>query len=223
MVKVIVFDANETLLDLGALDPAFASAFGDAAARKEWFLQLQELFLTATIVGAYRSFAQLADEAITMIAARRHQQITPDDRAAIQAATLASRAHPDVLPALDRLRDAGIRCAVLTNSGEKAAKAQAKHAGIDDRFERVLSVEPVKCFKPGRAAYEYAAAELNVQLGEIRLVAAHAWDIAGARAAGCRTGFVARPDKAPATDSAPPDIEGAGLLEVVERILAVDA
>jgi 2-haloacid dehalogenase len=42
--RVIVFDSNETLLDLSALDPHFARAFGDASARDVWFKQVLQLF-----------------------------------------------------------------------------------------------------------------------------------------------------------------------------------
>ena len=40
MPRIIVFDVNETLLDLAALDPYFERAFGDVAARKEWFARM---------------------------------------------------------------------------------------------------------------------------------------------------------------------------------------
>ena len=221
-VKVVVFDSNETLLDLSALDPAFTAAFGDPSARKEWFRQVVELFFTATIVDRYRPFDRLADEALTMVAEWRGATVTQDGRRGIMSAMLAARAHADVAPALERLVAAGIRIAVLTNSTSSAVQAQAGHAGIAGYFERLLSVDAVQCYKPGRGAYEFAARELGVQPGEIRLVATHAWDIAGASAAGCRTAFVSRRGTAPARASAPPEIVGATLAEVVDAIIAAD-
>ncbi len=53
----------------------------------------------------------------------------------------------------------------------------------------------MKRYKPAREAYEYAARELGVGTGDILLVAAHAWDVAGAMAAGCKAAFVQRPGK----------------------------
>lgn len=70
MPRVCVFDVNETLLDLGALDPRFEEAFGDASARKEWFNQLLTSWLTATVTGVYHNFGELGLSALTMIAAR---------------------------------------------------------------------------------------------------------------------------------------------------------
>jgi len=57
----------------------------------------------------------------------------------------------------------------------------------------------------------------------VRLVAAHAWDVAGATSAGCAAAFVARPGKVldPLVEP-PPDVVGADLAEVAERILTTD-
>jgi 2-haloacid dehalogenase len=221
--KVIVFDSNETLLDLAALDPLFARAFGDAAARKTWFEQVLQLFLTATVIGDYRPFDALADAALDMVAVRRRARLSDDDRAAIRAALLELPPHPDVRPALERLRAANLRLAVLTNSTEKSAKSQMTRAGLDGYFDAVLSADTVERYKPAREAYAHAATQLGVELGEIRLVAAHGWDVAGAQAAGCRAAFVARPDKALNPKGARPEIVGDTLVEVAEQIVERDA
>jgi Haloacid dehalogenase-like hydrolase len=83
-----------------------------------------------------------------------------------------------VADALQRLRDAGLRLASLTNSTEQVARAQLEHAGLLDSFELVLSADTVHRLKPAPEPYLMAAERLGVAIGEIRLVAAHAWDIA---------------------------------------------
>lgn len=67
--RVIVFDVNETLLDLGGLDGPFETSFGDARARSQWFAQLLSLSMTATIVEDYRDFSALARDALEQLAA----------------------------------------------------------------------------------------------------------------------------------------------------------
>ena len=81
---MIVFDMNETLLDLSSLDPAFAQIFSHADGaelRTAWFRQLLELFLTATITGAYRSFDKLSDDALQLLKGQRGSEASADDRA----------------------------------------------------------------------------------------------------------------------------------------------
>jgi len=132
-------------------------------------------------------------------------------------------AHPDVDPALDRLKD--FTLVALTNSPLEVVTAGLQFAGIAGRFDAILSADQVRALKPRRQAYEYAANTLGVALSEIRLVAAHGWDIAGALAAGCRAAFVRRPGMAldypgmaliPVGE--PPDIVGEDLVEVADKI-----
>jgi 2-haloacid dehalogenase len=68
-----------------------------------------------------------------------------------------------------------------------------------------------------------AAERLGVAVDQVRLIAAHAWDVAGAAGAGCATAFVARPGKVLAPLVERPEIVGADLAEVADAILAVDS
>ena len=128
----------------------------------------------------------------------------------------------EVADALSRLRDAGLRLAALTNSTEEVARAQLEHAGLIDAFELVLSADTVGRLKPAPEPYRMAAERLEVDVGEVRLIAAHAWDVAGAARAGCATAFVARPGKVLDPLVERPEIVGADLAEVADAILAAD-
>jgi 2-haloacid dehalogenase len=79
----------------------------------------------------------------------------------------------------------------------------------------------VQRLKPAPKTYQMAAERLGVPLGEIRLVAAHAWDIAGALRAGCAA-FVARPGMVLDPLVPAPDVVGADMGEVAEHILRVE-
>jgi 2-haloacid dehalogenase len=223
MARVQVFDVNETLLDLAALDPHFQRVFGDARVRQVWFAQLIQSALVATVTGAYRPFGQIALAALQMTAGQAGVELADADRDAIAAQLRQLPAHPEVPAALRRLQEAGLRLAALTNSTEEVARAQLEHAGLIDRFEQVLSADTVRRLKPAPEPYRHAAERLGLPVGQVRLVAAHAWDVAGAARAGCATAFVARPGKVldPLVEP-PPEIVGADLAEVADRILTLD-
>jgi 2-haloacid dehalogenase len=222
MRRVQVFDVNETLLDLAAMDPHFQRIFGDAGVRVAWFDQMIQSALVATVTGAYHPFGAHAMAALAMTAERAGVELADDNKEAVAAQLRQLPAHPEVVPALRRLRDAGLRLAALTNSTEQVARAQLEHAGLIDLFELVLSADTVGRLKPAPEPYLMTAERLGVTVGEVRLIAAHAWDVAGAARAGCATAFVARPGKVldPLVDR--PEIIGADLAEVAEAILAVD-
>lgn len=220
MPHVCVFDVNETLLDLRALDPAFAELFGDAAVRREWFAQMIQSALVATVTGAYAPFGQIGDAALSMVAARRGVALADDARRRLLGGMRSLPPHPEVRPALERLRAAGVRLATLTNSTAEVAEAQLSNAGLSELFELRLSADTVRRLKPAPEPYQMAAEQLGVDLGAIRLIAAHAWDIAGARRAGCAAAFVARPGMVLDPLAPTPEIVGADMHAVVEQILA---
>jgi 2-haloacid dehalogenase len=121
---------------------------------------------------------------------------------------------------LDRLSEAGFRLATLTNSTQEVAEAQIENAGLKDRFEQVLSADTAKRLKPAPAPYRMAARSLGIREREMRLVAAHAWDVAGALRAGCAAAFVARQPFDPLVER--PDVFGVDLAEVVDAIIAAE-
>ena len=223
MRRVQVFDVNETLLDLAAMDPHFERIFGDAGVRVAWFTQMIQSALVATVTGAYRQFGAHAMAALEMTAERAGVALGDDDRQAVAAQIRQLPAHPEVAGALGRLREAGLRLAALTNSTEQVARAQLEHAGLIDLFELVLSADSVGRLKPAPEPYRMAAEQLGVGIGEVRLIAAHAWDVAGAARAGCATAFVARPGKVLDPLVERPEIVGADLAEVAEAILTTDS
>ena len=217
----IVFDVNETLLDVAALDPFFERLFGDAQTRVEWFLTLEENWLTATIVDHYQPFGELAQGALTMTGRRRGIEVSDDQRQELVDGLKTLPAHADVQQALQSLRDHGLHLTALTNGSLDTAKQQLQSAGLADCFDAIMAVEEVKRYKPAPEPYRMVAERLGIATAEMTMVAAHAWDIAGAASAGCRTAFVTRPGKVLNPAGIQPDLQGGGMQEVVEKILAI--
>jgi 2-haloacid dehalogenase len=223
MARVCVFDVNETLLDLGALDPHFERAFGDAGVRRVWFLQLLQSALVATVTGAYSNFGQVGAAALQMVAEREGVDLSDEDRQRILGGIRELPAHPEVTESLQRLREAGLRLATLTNSTQQVAEAQMENSGLRGYFEQILSADAVGRLKPAPEPYRMAAGSLGVRMEGIRLVAAHAWDVAGALRAGCAAAFVARPGMVLDPLVERPDVVGADLIEVADRILEAES
>ena len=222
MARVCVFDVNETLLDLGALDPQFERVFGDASMRQAWFGQFLALWLTELVTGEYTPFGTIGGSALEMVAERQGVDLSDEDKQQILGGMQELPPHPEVEESLGRLRDAGIRLAALTNSTQQVADAQIDNSGLRDYFEQVLSADTAQSLKPAPAPYRMAAESLSVEIGQVRLVAAHAWDVTGAMRAGCAAAFVARPGMVLNPLAGRPDVVGADLRETADRIIEIE-
>ena len=223
MSRVCVFDVNETLLDLGALDPHFERIFGDASTRQAWFGQFLTSWLTAMVTGVYQEFGTIGGSALEMVAEREGMNLSDEDKQQILSGMKELPPHPEVEENLSRLHEAGIRLAALTNSTQQVADAQIDNSGLRDYFEQVLSADAVQRLKPAPEPYRMAAESLGVEIGQVRLVAAHAWDVAGAMQAGCAAAFVARPGMVLNPLFERPDVVGSDLREVADQIIEVES
>jgi 2-haloacid dehalogenase len=222
MGRVCVFDVNETLLDMAALDPHFERIFGDASKRQTWFGQFLALWLTELVTGSYTEFGTVGGSALEMLAERQGVDLSDEDKQQILGGMQELPPHPEVEENLGRLRDAGVRLATLTNSTQQVSDAQLDNSGLRDYFEQVLSADTVKRLKPAPEPYRLAADSLGIEIGQVRLVAAHAWDVTGAMRAGCAAAFVARPGMVLNPLAKRPDVVGADLREVADRIIEVE-
>ena len=217
---MIAFDVNETLLDLRALDGVFEGLFGDASARAQWFAQMLQVAFVGAITERYVDFTSAQRAALDMVAQGRAMTLPAGAAERVAATMRALPAHPEVAEALRRLRAGRHQLAALSNSPQDVEEAQLAHAGLSDCFDAILSADTVRALKPRREPYELVARTFAVPIGEVTLVAAHAWDVAGALAAGCRAAFVARPGMRRNPIDPEPDFVGAHLGEVADRILA---
>jgi 2-haloacid dehalogenase len=217
-MTVLAFDVNETLLDLRALDAPFAAAFGDAALRPQWFALMLQISFVGGLTGSYVDFSTAQRSALAMLAKRQKVTLSPEQADAIVNAMRTLPPHPEVRGAMDRLRGR-FRLVALTNSPKDVAEAQMRNSGLRELLEAVYSADEVRALKPAPAPYRMVAERTGVPVGDVRLVAAHGWDIAGALAAGCHAAFVARPGALLFPHGPQPDVSAPDLAGVADALL----
>jgi 2-haloacid dehalogenase len=205
------------------LRPQFERVFGDGDVLYRWFGQVLQSTLLSVVTGPYSDFGKVGRAALEMVAARDGVGLAEADARALLGGMRTLPPHPDVLPAIQRLKHAGFRLAALTNSPPALADAQLTNSGIAPLLDKILSVDAVHRLKPAAEVYRHAADSFGVPPVEVRMVAAHSWDVAGAMRAGCKAAFIARPGMVLDPLFEPPDIVGPDLGTVAERIIAVDS
>lgn len=222
MVSVIAFDVNETLLDLRALDKPFQEVFGDGSLRSAWFAQMLQLSFVGAITGRYIDFTTAQHAALRMVAKR--VGVSLDEARANRIVDTMRRLppHSEVADALRTLRGSRLGVAALTNSPADVVNDQLSNADLSESFDRVISADSVRRLKPAPEPYHEVARLFEVSISEVRLVAAHAWDVTGALAAGCQAAFVERAGMILSDLGPQPDIIGPDIGAVVDEILKRD-
>jgi len=220
MKPVVVFDVNETLLDLSPIRAWFVERFANTPDAKVWFTELLRLSFVSAATDRYLPFTTLATSALDTVASRAGTTATTDDMARISGLFTALPPHDDVESGLNLLRDEGFVVAALTNSPQSTAETQLAHAGILARFDHVMSVEMVERFKPHPSVYQSAANALRVAVEDIMMVAAHDWDISGALSAGALGVFVERPGQSYSPAFEPPTLRVRDIHDAATTIIA---
>src|SRR6266536_5073648 len=222
VTAVIAFDVNETLLDLRVLDDVFEDVFGSAAVRGQWFGQMLQLSFVGGLTGRYVDFSTAQQASLRMGAERLGRPVTTEQVSDVVERMTTLPPHPEVPSGLAALRAAPLKVVALTNSVHHVAEAQLRNAGLAGYFDTIMSADNVKRLKPAPEPYQAVAHAFDVEPAQVRLVAAHSWDVSGALAAGCQAAFVARPGMVLSPIGDQPDIVEPDIARVVHRILAVD-
>lgn len=195
--SVLVFDVNETLIDIASLEPYFERVFGAAAALRTWFDELVLYSMTLTLSGQYVDFLTLGQAVLRMLGEARGMVPTDDEQRELGESMRTMPAHPDAAPGLEKLLEDGYRLVTLTNSPHRPnARTPLDNAGLSQYFELQHTVDDTGVYKPSAQLYHRVAASTSTPPEECMMVAAHAWDTIGAQSAGMRGALITRPGNA---------------------------
>lgn len=220
-VRNIVFDCNESILDLTTVGPVFQRLFGAPDVLRLWFQELITYSQALTIAGIYAPFTDIGGAVLDKIAAPRGVTVTAADRAELTDRFATMPPYPDVPVALRRLKAAGFRLYTLTDNTAAISGRQLTHGGLVDLFDRRFSVDDTaKRHKPAPEAYAEVTKELGAQPAEMCLMACHSWDTIGAQAAGWEAGLIPRTGNDVLETAAQPDYVGRDLNAVADQIIA---
>ncbi len=179
-----------------------------------------QLSFVGAITDRYVDFTAAQRAALRMLSARTGVQVDEATIDRIVGGMKRLPAHPDVPDALARLHTAGYRQVTLTNSPLAVATAQIENAGLAALFDAVLSADEVRQLKPGPRPYRLVAERMGVEISEVTLVAAHAWDVSGALASSAHAAFIARPGMVPSPLDDQPDWIAEDLAQFADLLLS---
>jgi len=214
-IRACVFDAYGTLFDVAAAARTCSGELGEksSALSSLWReKQLQYTWLRA-LQGRHADFWQVTGEALDF--ALDTLQIGGHGlRERLLDLYLTLGAFPEVRDTLTRLKQAGMRTAILSNGSPQMLKAAVEGARIPHLLDAVLSVEEVGIYKPHPRVYQLAVERLGLEAGAIAFQSSNAWDAWAASAFGMRVVWCNRYDQRPEKLPGRPDREIRSLAEL---------
>lgn len=217
---VLVFDVNETLLDMTPLKKAVNALLNEEQGFRIWFGMLLHYSTVSNSINEYYNFTTIAAATLDMAATSLHKKVTEEEIKETLSVIKSLQTYPDVIKGLQLLKENGFRLITLTNSPPSALKEQLKNSNLTDYFEQALSIDTIEKYKPAAETYLWAAEKLAVQAEEMLMIAAHGWDLAGASHAGLATCFIAREGQSLYTLSSKPDFVANDILAMAEKLVA---
>jgi 2-haloacid dehalogenase len=187
-VRACVFDAYGTLLDFASAATACRDAIGDKAELLTplWRTKQLEYTWLRAAQNRHADFWQVTDDALVFAL----ETLGIADEALhgrLMALYRTLDAFPEVHATLKRIKQSGLKTAILSNGTPDMLAAAVAHAGIGPLLDEVLSVEAVGVFKPAPAVYQLAVDRLGIAAGAITFQSSNAWDIHAASAFGMKT------------------------------------
>lgn len=217
--EVVVFDVNETLSDMEPLAKRFADVGASEDTAKLWFTGVLRDGMSLAAAGTSEKFGRIAEEALRFVFSNMNIDRATDEAVAhVMSGFQALGVHPDVAPAVRRLKELGLRLITLTNGSSETAHGLLERSGLRDSFEAVLSVDSAGFWKPAGQAYAYAARACGVEPAAMLMVAVHPWDTDGAARAGLRTAWVDRTGAPYPGYFTPPDITVRSMADLADEI-----
>lgn len=193
---ILVFDVNETLLDMQPVATILTGIFQRPDAFRLWFDQLLIYSETFALTKEPFSFSDMGKATLLMLADYYEITLTKTDLTKWQQAFASMPPYEEVPQALSTLRKAGFKLFTLTNNPVSVQKQQLSHGAIEHYFDGFYSTQAVESVKPDPLTYYHVENALQVESSELMMVACHIWDTIGAAKVGWQSCFIKRPNNA---------------------------
>ena len=191
-IQALVFDAYGTLFDVHSVIQLCDEIFPGQGTQlsQTWRAKQLEYTWLKSLMRKYEDFGHITEAALTFACSSLKLDFPHESRKRLMQAYLHLQPYPEVKEALAALSH--LKLAILSNGSPKMLKALVKNNGLTNTFDKVISVDEVKTFKPDPKVYALAPKKLKVPKNNIGFVSSNFSDICGASSFGLRTFWINR-------------------------------
>lgn len=215
-LQALVFDAYGTLFDVHSVVECCEALWpGKGAALSQlWRSRQLEYTWLRSLMGRYQDFETITAEALDYACSALGLSVDDHALATLMDAYRQLAKFPDVervMPAL-----AGRKRAILSNGSPGMLSDVVRNSGLAGELDAVLSVDPLRCYKPDPRVYQLAVDRFGIARERIGFVSSNCWDACGARSFGFEVFWINR-------SGAPMDVFGVGPMNVLTSLAELPA
>ncbi|WP_254766743.1 haloacid dehalogenase type II [Salinilacihabitans rarus] len=194
-VEAVAFDSYGTLVDVDAVVDSLAEHVAEPElVATIWRERSLAYAIVGDAVGEYDAFYELNRHALRYALETAGADVDEADREAILSTYRDLPAFDDVRGGIERLREAGYECYVVSNGDAAMLESTIEGAGLGDLLAGTVSADEVERFKPRPRLYRHAADRIGAPPASLAYVAAGWWDVPGAITAGMQGVWLDRAD-----------------------------
>ena len=193
-VKLVLFDAYGTLFDVYSVASTAEQLFPGQGSQLSviWRDKQIEYTRLRAMAGRYKPFWDITIDALQYACEALKLDLTPQKQLTLLNVYSSLAAYPENRAVLQRLKQAGIQTAILSNGNPDMLNVAVRSANFQELLDGVLSVEPLQTFKINASVYQYGLDHFGVKVEEALFVSSNCWDACGATWFGLDTLWVNR-------------------------------
>lgn len=193
-MEAVIFDAYGTLFNLDVLPDEISHVLGPVDAQHisdVWRKKQMDYAWMSVLMKRYQDFDKLTEAALRFALMDSEVHISDDGIRQLMSAYLNIPLYSDVFPLLQEL-EGSIKLSILSNGTFRSLQTLTEHAGILFSLDYLMSVEPIRTYKPAREPYQLALDTLKCDKEQILFVSSNGWDVTGAKSFGFQTAWCNR-------------------------------
>ena len=217
-IKLIIFDVNETMFSLNRISNIFDKFGLPNYSTSIWFSNVLKEGFASINYSNFNSFKKICVNELQRLFLKFKFRYTKEHIDKVINEFSQLDVHEDVKVSVKLLYKYNIKIVTLTNGSKENTLKLLKKNKLSKYIKRCFSIDEIKLWKPNKKTYLYVCKEMRILPSNALMIAAHSWDVTGAKNAGLKTAYITRYEKKLSTIHPKPDIIKKDCLSIIKQI-----
>lgn len=217
-IKLVIFDVNETMFSLANISYLFKNFGLPPNSSDLWFSNVLKEGFACSSYGSFSPFIDIGKNELKKLFLKFELKYKKTHFNFLHNELSKLIIHQDVGESIKIFHKHGLKIVTLTNGSKNNTLKLIKKNNLSKYISRCFSIDEIKLWKPNKKIYLHVCNEMGFSSSNAMMIAAHAWDISGAKNAGLKTAYITRYEKILGSIYPKPDIIAQDCLSITNRI-----